>query len=139
MFHHLTESQWTYLHLCSTLLWIFMLSRMLLPFYVLFTNFIGFCTPYKLSIYGPSTNSSYRNVENTSNIHENGRLRMLDKDPSYWVPAHRIPIGKVEIENIEKLASTYNPLKGNAYHETIPSTPHMPLETNPSVMAKFQY
>ena len=64
---------------------------------------------------------------------------MLDKDPSYWVPTHWIPIGKVEIENIEKLASTYSPLKRNAYHETIPSTPHMPLETNPSVMAEFQY
>ena len=88
---------------------------------------------------GHQQRSSYRNVENTSNIHENGRLKILDKNPSSWVPADRIPIGKVEIENTEKLASAYSQVQRNAYDETIPSSPHMPLETKPSVLAEFQY
>jgi hypothetical protein len=96
-------------------------------------------TSYRPSIYGASANSLYRNVENTSNMHENGRLGMLDKNPSYWVPAHRDPFGKVEIANIEKLAFTYCQLERNAYDETIPSTPHMLLETKPSVMAEFEF
>ena len=62
---------------------------------------------------------------------------MLDKVPSYWVPVHRVPIGKVEIDYTEKIASTYSQLERNAYHETIPSIPHMPLEKNPCVMAEF--
>ena len=88
---------------------------------------------------GHQQRSSYRNVENTSNIHENGRLKVLDKNRSSWVPADRIPIGKVEIENTEKLASAYSQVQRNAYDETIPSSPQMPLETKPSVLAEFQY
>ena len=58
---------------------------------------------------------------------------MLDKNPSYWVLAHRDPFGKVEI------AFTYCQLERNVYDETIPSIPHMLLETKPSVMAKFEF
>ena len=96
-------------------------------------------TSYKSSIYGASTDSFYRNVENTSNMHKNGRFGMLDKNPSYWVPTHRDTFGKVEIANTKKLAFTYCQLEKNAYDETIPSTPHMLLETKPSVMAEFEF
>jgi hypothetical protein len=47
---------------------------------------------------------------------------MLDKNMSYWVPADRVPIGKVEIKNTKKLVSTYSELERNAYDETIPSS-----------------
>ena len=86
---------------------------------------------------GYQQRSSYRNVENTSNIHENGRLKILDKNPSSWVPADRIPIGKVEIENTEKLASAYSQVQRNAYDETIPSSPQMPLETKPKCFGRI--
>lgn len=96
-------------------------------------------TSYKASIYGASADSLYGNVENTSNMHESGRFGMLDKTPSFWVPADRVPFGKVEVANTEKLAFTYSQLERNAYDETITSSPHMLLETKPSVMAEFEY